>query len=103
MLNPPPHSRIPFPPPKPPAMAGASTPPAVAAAAAASALRPTFLYPLPGTIFNAGWLRPARPNAGSVRAKMASSTLEYRKLGDSDLTVSEITIGTVLSEAFIGC
>lgn len=89
-------------------MAGASPPPAAAAyavaasAASAATLRPSSLSPLLGASFNAGRRRLARANAGSVRAKMAASTLEYRKLGDSDLTVSEITIGTVLGEDFIG-
>ncbi|XP_068664723.1 uncharacterized protein [Aristolochia californica] len=33
--------------------------------------------------------------AGIVRAKQGESTLQYRKLGDSELNISEITLGTM--------
>lgn len=33
--------------------------------------------------------------ASTVRAKQGGSALEYKKLGDSDLTISEIMLGTV--------
>lgn len=36
-----------------------------------------------------------RPFMGPIRAKQAENLLQYRKLGDSDLNISEITLGTV--------
>ncbi|KAG1361538.1 protein tas [Cocos nucifera] len=42
--------------------------------------------------------RRRRPMAGSpIRAKQGESTLQYRTLGDSDLRISEVMLGTVLS------
>eukprot|EP00268_Persea_americana_P028017 TRINITY_DN27261_c0_g1_i1.p2 TRINITY_DN27261_c0_g1~~TRINITY_DN27261_c0_g1_i1.p2 ORF type:complete len:236 (+),score=42.19 TRINITY_DN27261_c0_g1_i1:23-730(+) len=36
-----------------------------------------------------------RPFMGPIRAKQAENLLQYRKLGDSDLNISEITLGTM--------
>ncbi|XXG62001.1 hypothetical protein AAC387_Pa05g0462 [Persea americana] len=36
-----------------------------------------------------------RPFMGPIRAKQAENSLQYRKLGDSDLNISEITLGTM--------
>lgn len=42
--------------------------------------------------------RRRRPMAGSpIRAKQGESPLQYRKLGVSDLRISEVMLGTVLN------
>ncbi|KAL5990577.1 hypothetical protein ACLOJK_011479 [Asimina triloba] len=45
--------------------------------------------------YGSGALNPRRSYVAPIRAKQAENSIQYRKLGDSDLNISEITLGTM--------